>query len=289
VGQVAARTDSDKKGGHLARDARTGGLLLRESAQCPESDEVMMIWLPPQGTPPHTAADVAHSTHSTQPALRPHRTTPRAVDKPPQTRRPHSNGLCSQVHFGDVSKHKFFNTNNLWLDLEKLRVKMAEHRGVIPLPVMKNQKTLDPRDKNSPAVFQLETAMGAAIEAFGKDAEAILIPRSRFAPVKTTGDLLAILSDAYETTYDHRVALTAERHGVPPLIKLDNRYKFVDGLMSLIPEGAPGLLRCHKLSVEGPWVLSAGVSFEGDCKLVNKGEEPKLVAPGAYKNATIGQ
>jgi len=36
--------------------------------------------------PPHTAADMAHSTHSTQPALRPHRTTPRAEDKPPQTR-----------------------------------------------------------------------------------------------------------------------------------------------------------------------------------------------------------
>jgi len=35
---------------------------------------------------------MAHSTHSTQPALRPHRTTPRAEDTPPQTRRPHSNG-----------------------------------------------------------------------------------------------------------------------------------------------------------------------------------------------------
>jgi len=36
---------------------------------------------------------MAYSTHRTQPALRPHRATPRAEDKPPQTRRPHSNGL----------------------------------------------------------------------------------------------------------------------------------------------------------------------------------------------------
>ena len=44
----------------------------------------MMISLPPQGTPPlNTAADMAHRTHSTQPALRPHRATPRAEDKPP--------------------------------------------------------------------------------------------------------------------------------------------------------------------------------------------------------------
>jgi len=63
--------------------------------------KVMMICLPPQGTPPsHAAADMAHSTHSTQPALRPHRTTPRAEAKPPQTRRPHSNGLCSPLSEG---------------------------------------------------------------------------------------------------------------------------------------------------------------------------------------------
>ena len=35
--EVAVRTDADKKGGHLAKDAKTGGLLLRESAQCPEA------------------------------------------------------------------------------------------------------------------------------------------------------------------------------------------------------------------------------------------------------------
>ena len=37
--ECAQRTDADKKGGHLATDASTGGLLLRESAQCPDEDE----------------------------------------------------------------------------------------------------------------------------------------------------------------------------------------------------------------------------------------------------------
>merc|ERR1719450_1613780 len=31
--EVATRTDAEKKGGHLAKDGKTGGLLLRESAQ----------------------------------------------------------------------------------------------------------------------------------------------------------------------------------------------------------------------------------------------------------------
>jgi hypothetical protein len=37
--------------------------------------------------------------------------------------------------------------------------------------------------------------MGAAIECFPR-AGAVLVPRTRFAPVKTTGDLLALRSDA---------------------------------------------------------------------------------------------
>jgi len=57
---------------------------------------LMRICFPPPGPPPppNTAADTAHNARSTQPALRPHRATPRIEDKPPQTRRPHSTGLC---------------------------------------------------------------------------------------------------------------------------------------------------------------------------------------------------
>jgi len=43
-----------------------------------------MICLPPQGPPPpNTAAGTAHSAHSTQPALPPHRATPRVEDNTP--------------------------------------------------------------------------------------------------------------------------------------------------------------------------------------------------------------
>ena len=35
---VLLAADADKKGGHLAEDLK-GGLLLRESAQCPDEDE----------------------------------------------------------------------------------------------------------------------------------------------------------------------------------------------------------------------------------------------------------
>merc|ERR1719201_3333727 len=102
--------------------------------------------------------------------------------------------------------------------LEALSATMKANDGVLPLPVIKNSKTVDPRDKASTKVLQLETAMGAEIASF-PGAEAILIPRSRFAPVKTTNDMLALMSDAYEITADHRMVLKGERKGTPPDIK----------------------------------------------------------------------
>merc|ERR1712228_644476 len=122
--------------------------------------------------------------------------------------------------------------------------------GALPMPVMKNGKTVDPRDKASTKVVQLETAMGAAISSF-QGATALVIPRSRFAPVKTTNDLLALRSDAYCLTPDFRIELAADRKGVPPNIKLDGCYKFVDQMDELIPNGAPSLVDCKSLGVEG--------------------------------------
>ena len=44
--------------------------------------------------------------------------------------------------FQDISKHRYFNTNNLWIDLEALKAIMTAHGGVVPLPMIKNKKTV---------------------------------------------------------------------------------------------------------------------------------------------------
>merc|ERR1711966_36699 len=149
-----------------------------------------------------------------------------------------------------------------------LKKTMNANNGVLPLPVIKNGKTVDPRDKQSTKVLQLETAMGAAIASFA-GADAILIPRSRFAPVKKTDDMLALMSDAYEVTDDFRLILRAQREGVPPTIKLDDGYKFVDALNMLVPNGPPSLIECKKLTVAGKVEFAAGVIFKGEVKVSN--------------------
>ena len=192
-----------------------------------------------------------------------------------------------------VHRHKFFNTNNLWVNLDKLAATIEANGGLLKLPLIKNKKTVNPRDSESTPVraascvpqqlffvvsttfshmpldgmwlsritvmaadassrklqfnelrrtstslrphattlgaspyvciwhqgdghltgvvccgaqvFQLETAMGSAIESFD-DASAVVVPRSRFAPVKTTNDLFVLRSDAYLVRH---AALTA--------------------------------------------------------------------------------
>jgi len=191
-----------------------------------------------------------------------------------------------EKQFQDTTRYSYFNTNNLWVDLKKLKAMFDKAGGALPLPVMKNDKTVDPRDKKSTKVIQLETAMGAAISCF-EGATAMQIPRTRFAPVKKCDDLFALRSDAYVLTEDFRVELAPERKGVPPLVKLDGRYKFVDAMDTMIPNGVPSLKDCNKLVIDGEVDFAAGVIIKGDVTIKNAGAGKKTVAAGTYENTTV--
>src|ERR1700750_2660962 len=99
---------------------------------------------------------------------------------------------------------------------------MEERHGVLGLPLIVNRKTVDPGDKSTPAVYQLETAMGAAIGVFD-GARPIRVSRRGFSPGQSAEDVLALRSDAYVLTDDARVTLAEERDG-PPVVDLDDDY-----------------------------------------------------------------
>jgi UTP--glucose-1-phosphate uridylyltransferase len=209
--EVLRRTESDRKGGHVAR-LEGGDLVLREAAQVRDEDEEA---------------------------------------------------------FQDIRRHRFFNSNNLWLDLRTLASVLEEREGVLGLPMMVNEKTLDPGDPSSPAVYQLETAMGAAIDVF-EGAAAIEVERSRFAPVKTTNDLLVVRSDAYELSRQAELRLVRDE---PPFVDLDSgHFKLIRDFDARFPAGPPSLARCHRLVVRGDVLFGRGVSVRGSVELVHEGE-----------------
>jgi UTP--glucose-1-phosphate uridylyltransferase len=176
----------------------------------------------------------------------------------------------------DVGRHRYVNTNNLWVDLEALRVTLDDRDGVLGLPIIVNRKTVDPSDSSSPAVVQLETAMGAAVGVFD-GARALHVPRRRFAPVKTTNDLLALRSDAYVLRDDRRVELAPERED-PPVIDLDTEfYKLIGDFEERFPAGAPSLVESERLVVKGDVTFGRGVVVRGAVVL----EGPRQVEDGA--------
>ncbi|HEU4973789.1 MAG TPA: UTP--glucose-1-phosphate uridylyltransferase [Baekduia sp.] len=174
--------------------------------------------------------------------------------------------------FQDVSRHRFFNANTLWVDLRGV-ADALDARGALGLPMIVNRKTVDPTDPASPAVIQLETAMGAAIDVF-EGARAIRVPRSRFVPVKTTNDLLVLRSDCYRLADDARMELVSG----PPLVDLDARYyKLLADFDARFQAGAPSLVECERLVVAGDVTFGAGVVVRGDVRL----QGPARIAAGA--------
>jgi UTP--glucose-1-phosphate uridylyltransferase len=183
--------------------------------------------------------------------------------------------------FQDTARHRFFNTNTLWIDLRALRDVLDERDGVLGLPMIVNRKTIDPGDSSSTPVIQLETAMGAAIDVFD-GARAIRVPRERFAPVKTTDDLLALRSDAYVLHDDGTVAVAPERDGAgAPLVQLDARfYKLVRDFEKRFPAGPPSLVQAERLTVRGDVVFGANVVVRGDVAVEHDGDGQRTVQDG---------
>jgi UTP--glucose-1-phosphate uridylyltransferase len=168
--------------------------------------------------------------------------------------------------FGDLSRWHYYNTNNLWVDLEALRRLLDERPSGPDLPLIVNRKTVDPADESSPAVLQLENAMGAAVGSI-EGARAVHVPRTRFAPVKTTDDLLVVRSDAYALADDAQM-VQAFDGDAPPVVALDSdHYKRVDQLESRFAAGPPSLRACRTLDVHGAVDFGAGVVVEGEVEL----------------------
>jgi UTP--glucose-1-phosphate uridylyltransferase len=182
--------------------------------------------------------------------------------------------------FRDFKRWRYYNTNNLWIDLQVLADTLERNNGVLELPLIANKKTVDPRESSTPPVLQLESAMGAAIGTF-PGAQLLLVPRARFVPVKTTNDLLVMRSDVYRMSEeDMLVEPVPERAGKLPFVDLDSRfYKLLDDFETRFPSGPPSLREAERLVVHGDVTFGAGVVVRGSVELER--EQPDRIEDGA--------
>jgi UTP--glucose-1-phosphate uridylyltransferase len=164
---------------------------------------------------------------------------------------------------GDLTRHRFMSTNNIWINLVALRDALASRDGILGLPLIRNVKTVDPADPRSPKVVQVETAMGAAIEIF-PGARTIEVGHDRYVPVKSTNDLLVLRSDVYDIGADFVLDQAA---AVVPFVDLDGIYKLVGDFDKRFKSGAPSLREAESLVVDGDWTFGGDVKVVGAVKL----------------------
>ncbi len=227
--EVADGTEADIKGGHLAR-LKTGGLILREIAQCPEEE----------------------------------------IEE-----------------FQDITMYRYFNTNNIWVNLLFLKEKLKKAGNILKLPVIINPKRIDPKDDSSAEVYQIETAMGAAISVFER-ATAIRVPRTRFAPVKKCQDLLALWSNCYVLTEDSKIIQNPDRRFGTLKIDLDDRYyKKIYQLKERFANGVPSLIDCKSLRVEGNIHFGGGIVIKGDVDIISPSLRKVSIPEGMVINTDL--
>jgi len=170
----------------------------------------------------------------------------------------------------DLSRHRYCSTNNLWFDLRAMKEALDVRGGILGLPLIRNVKNVDPADKTSPEVVQIETAMGAAIEIFEGSA-LIEVGRDRFVPVKTTNDLMVLRSDVYDLADGFVLDQTVEEI---PFIELDDQYyKVVAEFDKRFPEGIPSLRKASSLKIDGDWTFGRGVQVIGKVELQAAGAQ----------------
>ena len=188
--------------------------------------------------------------------------------------------------FKDIKRYRFFNTNNIWINLKVLEELIKKH-NTINLPIIKNQKTLDPRDENTPKVFQVETAMGAAISLF-EGAAAVLVPASRFFPVKKCNDLLAIRSDRFVFSKKDNLILNPNIGSRSITIALDPKYYGkIDLFDERFAEGIPSLIDCESLTIDGDVRFERNVTIKGRIIIKNSGKSQAVIKEGMVVNEDL--
>jgi UTP--glucose-1-phosphate uridylyltransferase len=184
-------------------------------------------------------------------------------------------------NFQDIGRWRYFNTNTLWVDLQALARVLEATQGIVELPLIVNRKPVDPDEPSSPQVIQLETAMGAGIALFD-GARALHVTRIRFAPVKSTSDLLALWSDAYELTDDFRIVPSRRRVAGELVVDLDPKFfRQVGDLRTRFPDGPPSLVGARRFSVRGDVRFGGGVVVQGDVEVRSSGSAPLVVRAGS--------
>jgi UTP--glucose-1-phosphate uridylyltransferase len=188
--------------------------------------------------------------------------------------------------FKSIKKFKYFNTNNIWLNLHA--VKRIVENNELEMEIIPNNKSIpaDKKGESDVSIVQLETAVGAAIRHFN-NAHGVNVPRRRFLPVKTCSDLMLVKSDLYSLKHG-QLQIDPSRFGPAPLIKLGNDFKKVSDFQKRIGS-IPKIIELDHLTITGAVNLGRGVVLKGTVIIVATEGSTIDIPPGSILENVVVQ
>jgi UTP--glucose-1-phosphate uridylyltransferase len=184
------------------------------------------------------------------------------------------------AEFCGQQKFKVFNTNNIWINLARLKELLE--KGPLDLDVIVNRKKV----KGQP-VLQLETAIGTAFNSF-PEAVGLIVPRDRFFAVKRTCDLLYLWSDLF---YLERGSLKKNPERMSsdlPRITLHEPFEDLQEFQKRIPV-APSILGLDSLEIGGEVRFNGAVTLKGAVRLIANKKPLRIPKGTVLENEDIEQ
>ncbi|CAL5869235.1 uncharacterized protein PFLUO_LOCUS3463 [Penicillium psychrofluorescens] len=188
--------------------------------------------------------------------------------------------------FKSIKKFKYFNTNNIWLNVRAIKRVVEENS--LEMEIIANEKSIpaDKKGEADQAIYQLETAVGAAIRHF-KNAHGVNVPRRRFLPVKTCSDLMVVKSDLYRLEHGQLV-MDPNRFGGVPVIKLGSDFKKVSDFQKRIAS-IPRIVELDHLTITGAVNLGRNVTLKGTVIIVATEGSTIDIPPGSVLENCVVQ
>lgn len=157
--------------------------------------------------------------------------------------------------FKSIDKFKIFNTNSVWINLRALKI--AIEKGM-DLDIIRNEKRVEGK-----SVIQLETAVGAAVKFFERNC-GILVPRSRFVPVKSCSDLFLLRSSLYEDK-NGVISMTPKRNipSLPSVRLIGSNFSDIKGYEECV-QSEPDIVDMESLVLAGNVVIQKNVTLKGE-------------------------
>ena len=184
------------------------------------------------------------------------------------------------AEFCGQQKFKIFNTNNIWINLARLKELLE--KGPLDLDVIVNRKIV----KGQP-VLQLETAIGTAFNCF-PEAVGLIVPRDRFFAVKRTCDLLYLWSDLFHL---ERGSLKRNPERISsdlPRITLHEPFDDLQEFQKRIPV-APSMVGLDSLEIGGEVRFNGAVTLKGTVRLIANKKSLRIPKGTVLENEDIEQ